>query len=80
MKEGWICPKCGKVLAPWVPACDCYKQYKNEQTIQPRVVGHVKIWDLDSVEECFDEHKDTGGNYHFTGVHTGHHVIRKDGE
>lgn len=20
---GWICPKCGKVHAPWVPECDC---------------------------------------------------------
>lgn len=20
---GWICPKCGKVYAPWVSSCDC---------------------------------------------------------
>ena len=20
---GWICPKCGRGLAPWVRACDC---------------------------------------------------------
>ena len=20
---GWICPKCGKVHAPWDPECDC---------------------------------------------------------
>lgn len=20
---GWICPKCGKVHAPWVPSCEC---------------------------------------------------------
>ena len=22
-QEGWICPRCGKVHAPWVPACEC---------------------------------------------------------
>lgn len=21
MKEGWVCPKCGSVYAPWVPSC-----------------------------------------------------------
>lgn len=26
MKEGWICPKCGKVLAPWMPECSCFKE------------------------------------------------------
>lgn len=23
MKEGWICPRCGKVNAPFIGACDC---------------------------------------------------------
>lgn len=23
---GWICPKCGKVLAPWRSECDCHKK------------------------------------------------------
>lgn len=22
MQEGWLCPKCGKVLAPWREECD----------------------------------------------------------
>lgn len=22
-QSGWICPKCGKVWAPFVPACPC---------------------------------------------------------
>ena len=23
VKEGWICPRCGKVNAPFMPNCDC---------------------------------------------------------
>ena len=23
---GWICPKCGKALAPWRAECDCHKK------------------------------------------------------
>lgn len=23
MKEGWICPRCGKVNAPFILSCDC---------------------------------------------------------
>lgn len=23
MKEGWICPRCGRVNAPFTPYCDC---------------------------------------------------------
>lgn len=22
-QQGWICPKCGRVNAPWLPCCDC---------------------------------------------------------
>ena len=24
MSTGWICPKCGRALAPWVSSCPCY--------------------------------------------------------
>ena len=24
MSTGWICPKCGRGLAPWVSECPCY--------------------------------------------------------
>lgn len=22
--QGWVCPKCGRVNAPWVGTCPCY--------------------------------------------------------
>ena len=25
MSEGWICPRCGRALAPWMPECPCYQ-------------------------------------------------------
>ena len=27
-REGWICPKCGRVLSPDVNTCDCNEEYK----------------------------------------------------
>lgn len=46
MKEGWICPKCGKVLAPWIPECDCYKQLVNptHKNTQPNVYEPAPYW------------------------------------
>ena len=23
-QEGWVCPKCGRVNAPWIATCPCY--------------------------------------------------------
>lgn len=34
--QGWICPKCGRVYAPWVPSCDtCNKQSLINQNTAP---------------------------------------------
>jgi hypothetical protein len=34
--KGWECPKCGKVHAPWVAECDCYKQVSKDVVTFPR--------------------------------------------
>jgi len=26
-RQGWICPKCGRVNAPWVEVCACYSDW-----------------------------------------------------
>lgn len=23
LQQGWVCPKCGRVNAPWLPTCGC---------------------------------------------------------
>ena len=33
MKEGWVCPKCGRVLAPFIAECSCHK-IQNEKHAQ----------------------------------------------
>jgi len=33
-KMGWVCPKCGRSLAPWVPECHCAGLRRYDQ-IQP---------------------------------------------
>ena len=40
MNEGWICPRCGRVNAPFTPYCDCTETVSN--------LGECKhLWKLD---------------------------------
>lgn len=32
MEEGWLCPRCKKVNAPWVPFCSCTTDYADRLT------------------------------------------------
>ena len=29
-QQGWVCPKCGRINAPWVMTCPCY----DEKTVE----------------------------------------------
>ena len=41
MSVGWICPKCGRALAPWVSECPCYRgKYVTNYRCQP----HLPSW------------------------------------
>lgn len=52
MKEGWVCPKCGKVLAPWVPSCDCYKMTLHMQINHPTEISKTswQHWGIGDTE------------------------------
>jgi hypothetical protein len=39
-KYGWVCPKCGVVLAPWMPSCDCVKKFSPSG---PSTGGYDKV-------------------------------------
>lgn len=28
IQEGWVCPRCGQVMAPWMPYCNCKIEVK----------------------------------------------------
>ena len=53
-QTGWICPKCGKVLAPWMSECDCYLKTtapagtKTETGTVPSTGGNIAISTKDS--------------------------------
>ena len=34
-QEGWICPKCNRVNAPWLPNCQCHQSVTTYQGSYP---------------------------------------------
>lgn len=46
MKEGWICPRCGKVNAPFISQCTCKS---NNLTVSNFDVNCAHNWIWDSI-------------------------------
>ena len=59
-QTGWICPKCGKVLAPWMSECDCYLKTtapagtESETGKAPFTGGNIAISTKDSATSTID--------------------------
>lgn len=52
MNEGWVCPRCGRVNAPFTPYCDCKLSVQSNFTETP--FNHQ--WVLEGM--------DTGGSHY----------------
>ncbi len=46
MNEGWICPRCGRVNAPFTPYCDC--ELNTSSNFTTSACGHH--WVLDGID------------------------------
>lgn len=42
MSVGWICPKCGRALAPWISECPCYLDKAVITTNSTAALGNVQ--------------------------------------
>lgn len=55
-----------------------YDITNNEVTIDEFYNNNYNNWDsIKGYEEVYAQGYDTGGNYHWHGVYSGHHVIKK---
>lgn len=49
MKEGWICPRCKKVNAPFIPSCDCQENNRTNYANQVDCINGYHQWEFVSV-------------------------------
>lgn len=45
MSEGWICPRCGRGLAPWVGECPCW--------LTKTITTNTVKWGNTSIGPCY---------------------------
>ena len=55
-QQGWVCPKCGRVNAPWKGTCDCYK---DTNTVTTDKIEVKPYWEYmpKTVSADFDNYK-----------------------
>ena len=55
-QQGWQCPVCGTVNAPWKPACDCRilnnPICSNKSTGQPSLEDYLR-YTITAPEDCY---------------------------
>ena len=67
LKEGWICPRCGKVNAPWVPQCVCAPKEPTAPVWDPPVgpsVARPGIWYSSPACKNCPTNPENGGSGH----------------
>lgn len=56
VQQGWVCPKCGRVNAPWKETCDCYR---DTNTVTTDKIEVKPYWEYmpKTVSVDFDDYK-----------------------
>ncbi len=49
MKDGWICPRCKKVNAPFIPSCDCKENNHTNYALQVDCINGYHQWECTGV-------------------------------
>lgn len=52
-REGWVCPRCKKVNAPWMPTCNCKESRAQPKTSEWRRGFGPAMWELYDDEAGF---------------------------
>lgn len=53
-QEGWICPVCGRGVAPWVNACPCQSEWKITYGTSTYVNNDIKKYDKYAISDSED--------------------------
>ena len=72
IQEGWICPRCGQVMAPWMPYCNCRLEVKyTKETSTTAPTGKSYTINPSSISYGNDDYVTT------KTIHDGNHFAGK---